>query len=304
MRLKGLDLNQLICLDALLTELSVSRVARQLHLSQSAVSWTLAKLRAHFGDELLVPVGRGMAPTAFAVQLQEPIREFMLRAQAIEKRRPASEPGDFKGVLRLVASDATQTICLSEAIRKSSALAPNLRFDLLPVTEQSSEDLKRGEIDLLCAGQGLSVDALGDTLFEDTFCCIAWDESGVLDKPLSVAEYLESDHVTVRWGSLRATTYNAMASVEDTPSVRESVTVSHFGIIPELLVGTKKIATVPRLLAKNMVRRWPIETADCPLEIEPVRVRAYWRSTLASDPALSWFREVLNDITAGISKRA
>jgi LysR family nod box-dependent transcriptional activator len=302
MRLKGLDLNQLICLDALLTEQNVSRVAKQLHLSQSAVSWILARLREHFDDQLLVPVGRSMAPTAFAEKLRDPVRDFILRAQAIEQRRPASEPEDFDCVIRLVASDATQSICLAEAIRNSTALAPKLRFDLLPVTERSSIDLKRGEIDLLCAGQGMVVDAPGEILFEDTFCCIAWAEADVFAMPLTMDRYLTMDHVTVKWGSLRATTNDAMAIVEEGLTRRESVTASQFASIPELLMGTGKIATVPSLLADNMAKRWPLAIDSCPLELEPVRVRAYWRSTLESDSALMWFRSILSEVAAEISR--
>ena len=303
MRLKGLDLNQLICLDALLTDQNVSRVAKQLHLSQSAVSWILARLRKHFDDQLLVPVGRSMESTAFAEELREPVRDLLLRAQAVEQRRPARKPEDFDRVIRLVASDATQSICLSEAIRNATALAPNLRFDLLPVTEQSGVDLNRGEIDLLCAGQGMNVDAPGELLFEDSFSCIAWAEADAFATPFTLDRYLGMDHVVVKWGSLRATTSDAAAMLEEGLTRRESVTASHFASIPELLLGTARIATVPSLLAENMANRWPLVIEKCPLALEPVRVRAYWRSTLESDPVLLWFRKTLADVAAGVSKQ-
>ena len=301
MRLKGLDLNQLICLDVLLTEQNVSRAAKQLHLSQSAVSWTLARLRAHFEDQLLVPVGRSMAVTAFAEELREPVRDFLLRAQAIEQRRPPREPEDFDRVIRLVASDASQSLCVFDAIHRANEKAPNLRFELLPVREHSSVDLKRGEIDLLCAGQGMLVDAHGESLFEDTFSCIAWSEADVLCSPLTLERYLDSYHVSVRWGLLRATTNEAMTKVAESLSYRESVVVSNFGCIPELLIGTAKIATVPSMLARRMASVWPLVIQQCPLEVEPLRIRAYWRSTLNSDPALLWFRGLLHDVSANIS---
>ncbi len=302
MRLKGLDLNQLICLDALLMEQNVSRVADQLHLSQSAVSWTLARLREHFEDQLLVPVGRSMTLTDFAKELREPLREFMQHARALEQRRPAQQPRDFDRVIRIVASDATQSICLSEAIRNTTVDAPKLRFDLLPVTEHSSTDLKRGEIDLLCAGQGMMVEAPGETLFEDSFCCIAWDESTVLDAPLSQSHYLSLDHVSVKWGALRATTNDSASAIMESLKRREAVTASQFSSIPELLIGTDRIATVPTLLAKKMALHWPLAVSACPIVFESVQVRAYWRSTLDSDPALIWFRRLLLKIAAEITK--
>ena len=60
MRFHGLDLNLLVALDALLTHQNVTRAAEQLNLSQSALSGALARLREHFDDELVVPIGRRM----------------------------------------------------------------------------------------------------------------------------------------------------------------------------------------------------------------------------------------------------
>ena len=51
--LSRLDLNLLVALDALLTERSVTRAAEQLHLSQPALSASLARLRTHFNDPIL-----------------------------------------------------------------------------------------------------------------------------------------------------------------------------------------------------------------------------------------------------------
>ena len=50
--LSRLDLNLLVALDALLTERSVTRAAERLHLSQPALSASLARLRNHFNDPI------------------------------------------------------------------------------------------------------------------------------------------------------------------------------------------------------------------------------------------------------------
>src|SRR5271165_933681 len=48
MRFQGLDLNLLVALDALLSERSLTTAARNIHLSQPAMSAALARLRAYF----------------------------------------------------------------------------------------------------------------------------------------------------------------------------------------------------------------------------------------------------------------
>ena len=57
MNLASLDLNLLVSLDALLQERSVTRAAARMGLSQPALSASLARLRRHFGDELLSRAG-------------------------------------------------------------------------------------------------------------------------------------------------------------------------------------------------------------------------------------------------------
>jgi LysR family transcriptional regulator, nod-box dependent transcriptional activator len=51
MRFNKLDLNLLVALDALLTERNITRAAERLHLSQSAMSNALSRLREYFEDE-------------------------------------------------------------------------------------------------------------------------------------------------------------------------------------------------------------------------------------------------------------
>ena len=63
MRLQKLDLNLLIMLDILIAERSVSQTAQRLSMTQPAISNALARLRAHFDDELFVLMDRKMVPT-------------------------------------------------------------------------------------------------------------------------------------------------------------------------------------------------------------------------------------------------
>lgn len=74
MKLDRLDLNLLVALDVLLTERNVTRAARSIGLSQSAMSSALGRLRTFFGDDILVKDGNAMFATARAEQLVEPVR--------------------------------------------------------------------------------------------------------------------------------------------------------------------------------------------------------------------------------------
>ncbi len=59
--LTNLDLNLLLCLQLLMQERSVTKAAKRMNVTPSAVSKSLAKLRAWFDDPLFVntPLGPG-----------------------------------------------------------------------------------------------------------------------------------------------------------------------------------------------------------------------------------------------------
>jgi len=84
-----IDLNLLTALDALLQEGSVAGAARKLGLSASAMSRTLARLRAATADPLLVRAGRGLVPTPHAARLRERVRDLADAVHAV--LQPPSE---------------------------------------------------------------------------------------------------------------------------------------------------------------------------------------------------------------------
>ena len=73
MDIRTIDLNLLPVLDALLRHRSVTLAARELDMSQSALSAALARLRKLLDDELFVRTGRGLRTTARADALAEPV---------------------------------------------------------------------------------------------------------------------------------------------------------------------------------------------------------------------------------------
>ena len=83
----GPDLNLLVTLDVLLVEGSVARAAQKLRLSPSAMSRSLARLRAVTGDPLLVRAGRVLVPSPRARELRSRVGELVRAAEAV--LRPA-----------------------------------------------------------------------------------------------------------------------------------------------------------------------------------------------------------------------
>ena len=77
-QLGRIDLNLLIILQVLLEERNGSKAARRLHLSQSAVSKALGRLRDTFNDPLFIRSAYGLEPTGRALALQQQLQPILL----------------------------------------------------------------------------------------------------------------------------------------------------------------------------------------------------------------------------------
>lgn len=72
-----LDLNLLLCLQLLMQERSVTKAAKRMNVTPSAVSKSLAKLRAWFDDPLFVNSPLGLSPTLLMVSMEQNLAEWM-----------------------------------------------------------------------------------------------------------------------------------------------------------------------------------------------------------------------------------
>jgi DNA-binding transcriptional LysR family regulator len=99
--LAGFDSNLLIVLELLLRERSVSRAAKELGVTQSAVSHALARLRKMFGDPLLTRRGNGMARTPVAEGLQPRVQAAVRSIREVVNPSPGFAPSEARGRLRL-----------------------------------------------------------------------------------------------------------------------------------------------------------------------------------------------------------
>jgi DNA-binding transcriptional LysR family regulator len=65
----SIDLNLMLVLHTVLAERNVARAADRLHVTPSAVSNALARLRDLLGDPIVTRKGRGIVPTPLALEL-------------------------------------------------------------------------------------------------------------------------------------------------------------------------------------------------------------------------------------------
>src|SRR5438270_4095952 len=103
--LPNLDLNLLLSLDALLEQRGVTRAAQQLGLSQPALSASLARLRRHFGDELLTRVGNEYRLTPLAAHLKPRVRLALEGVERVFTAQPEFDPAQSTREFSVFMSD-------------------------------------------------------------------------------------------------------------------------------------------------------------------------------------------------------
>src|SRR5688572_2257580 len=81
--LSRVDLNLLVLFDAVMTERHVTRAAARLHISPSAVSHGLARLRRLLQDPLFVRNPRGVVPSERAIALSASVAELLAQARQL-----------------------------------------------------------------------------------------------------------------------------------------------------------------------------------------------------------------------------
>jgi DNA-binding transcriptional LysR family regulator len=302
MRFNKLDLNLLVALDALLSEQSISRAGEKIHLSQSAMSNALARLREYFEDELLVQVGRKMEPTPRAEALRDHVRDILVRIDATVAAQPEFVPAEANRLFRMFVSDYTMTTLMPHLFKLAYQQAPGIRFDLRPQIAYPHRVLERGEADLLIIPKEYcSADHPAEVLLEETFCCVLWDQSPLAQGEMTRERYMAAGHVVVQVG-------DGQTALEDWFMQRlgivRRVEASTYSFVSPayLLAGTDRIATMHRRLAIEASRSLPIVLRDVPVAVPTMEQAIQWHKHRTSDPGLTWLRGLLKAAVAAMDK--
>jgi LysR family nod box-dependent transcriptional activator len=295
---KKLDLNLVIALHAIISELSVTRAAERLHMSQPAVSGVLAKLRRYFNDKLVVPHGRGIALTPFAEALRAPLQEFIDIAQKIVDVEPGFEPAVATRRFSIIASDVVMAVLLPSVVRHVAEVAPHVSIEVFePQRQRLLDELEHGDIDLLIIPKEYASNLLpSETLYEDTYSCVIWAGNTAIGDELTIDQYVAQRHVSMNFSRARDSGLIGAANEMAKIAPESNVLVPFFGLGPELVIGTNYLCVVPTRLAKLRARYLPLRMLSPPIEFPPIVEVIQWQEHRYSDTGLAWLRSILHTV--------
>lgn len=297
MRFNRLDLNLLVALDAVLQTRSITQAAQRLHRTQPAVSNSLARLRDYFGDELLVPVGRGMELTRRGEDLRDAVRDLLLRLETTLQVEPDFDPVRSDRTFRIAASDYSAWVLLPQVVALANQAQAGVSIEVMPQVGDSARALERGEADVLIIPSSYcSAEHPSEALFTETYSCVMWAHNPLAQTPdglISLAQYTQARHVVMQpAGPARPSLSQALLQQRE---LKRKVAVSTYGFMSELalVVGTDYLATAHTRLARWASTCMPVCVLPLPFQLPPMEQTMQWHKFRASDPGLIWLLQLI-----------
>lgn len=292
MRLDKFDLNLLLAFEVLIEERNVTRAARRLNLTQSAMSGALRRLRDAFSDEILVQQGKKMFPTAAALALAPEVSSVIADLRRLIAQGMAFDPQTSERKFRIVTSDYIAIVLIGPLLEQLQHEAPRIRLELTHPAPDVIGRLDDGTIDLVIAPERfLAGDNPRELLLEERHVVVGWTGNPALGVPLTRETYESLGHVVV--DLTKGGTFAENFLREHSDRRRVEVTCPDFSAVAWLLPGTNRVALMHERLARIMARFLPLRICEPPVDLPVMREMILYHRANAEDPALAWFRKRL-----------
>ena len=291
------DLNMLFTLDVLLAEGSVARAARRLHLSPSAMSRALARLREATGDPLLVRAGRGLVASPRALELRESISQLVRDAEAALRPVGKLDLGQLERTFTLRASEGFVENFGASLLSRISGEAPGVRLHFLHKLDKDSGPLRDGSVDLETGvvDKFISPEVRTQALFRDRYIGVVRKGHPLSEGEITAARFAAAAHVHVsRRDGDKGPIDDALAGLGLERQV--ATIVGGFSAALALVRASDLLACVHE--RHTGVLYAGMHSFELPVPVAPFTVSLLWHPRLDGDPAHRWLRGCIRGVCA------
>lgn len=299
------DLNLLRVFDEVMAERSLTRAARNLSLTQPAVSNALRRLRDVLGDDLLRRSGQGVEPTPRALALWPAVRESLRALQ--ESIAPAHfEPAQASSTFVLAMADATAAELIPGLVEILENEAPGVSVRVVPLTtrdprrllDAESADLAIGYFpavlaDLVARHQaGEAIVFSHQRLYDGQYVCVMRRDHPLASGPFTLGRYCAARHLLVSFsGRPFGFIDEALASLGR--ERRVVLTVNQFFTAGRVVANSNLLTVLPRHFVRVTGIADQLVLRELPFDVPVVHVDALWHRRKQLDSGHSWLREAV-----------
>ena len=313
---RTLDLNLLRVFDEVMAEKSLTKAARNLSITQPAVSNALRRLRETLGDDLVRREGHGITPTPFALMLWPNVR------QALDQLQMALVPQLFipaeaRNAFVLAMADATAAELMGGLAQELEHHAPKVSIRVLPLTTRDPRSmLNEGVADLALgyfpavladltakAQSGEAVAFEHQRLYDGEYVCVMRSGHPLAQKNITLDEFCNARHLLVSFsGRPYGFTDEALASMGR--HRRVVMTVNQFFTAGRVVVNSDLLTVLPKHFVPTTGIADELFMCDLPFKVPTLHVDALWHRRKQAQSDHVWLRQVLMQIAHNVFKRA
>lgn len=290
MNLSRVDLNLFVVFDTIYAQQSLSRAAEVLHVTQPAISNSLARLRALFDDPLFVRSPGGVSPTPLARQMIDPVRASLGTLNDCINDRMIFEPALAQQTFRINATEQAEVTLLPRLLARLRKLAPGIKLEVVFLKRQEVPlALARGELELSLDAPLLNHPELFSTpLLSGAYVCAFRQGHPLERKRLTINRYLAAEHVHVS-SRIKGSGHIDLALRAIGHKRIITLRLQHYSALKQVLEASDLIASAPADLSKH----WGLVTRKLPFATPAMDLHMFWHRSADHDPATSWLRQVI-----------
>jgi DNA-binding transcriptional LysR family regulator len=289
----AVDLNLLIVFDVLMQERNLARAGRRLGLSQPAASHALDRLRHMLHDDLFIRTPEGMRPTPRAEQMAQPVRDA-LRELRITLEPESFDPSSSTREFSLAVNNYAARAIVPALARNVGNLAPRTSLDIIPIgMREVLDQLDAGGMDvalttLVDGGERFKCVRIMD---DDFVAPLDRSHAATDEAVLSAKRLAEIPHIAI------TSTGNDTSFIDDALEqrglTRTIATRVPFLSVVLMLVGSDRLAVVPRRVADDLARICPLVARELPFASPRIVLSMIWHCRLDNHAAHRWLRDMI-----------
>jgi DNA-binding transcriptional LysR family regulator len=300
-----LDLNLLVSLDALLTERSVTRAAERLHLSQPALSASLARLRTHFNDPILARTGNSYELTPLASRLSEHTAAALDAARRVFESQAEWDPSKSAREFTIYGSDYSLATTGQRLAALAAERAPGVRFRFMVHNQQIVDDavVRLRAADGLLMPHGFLTDLPYTDLWTDNWVIVADEHHPSLGDDITLDDIARLPWVFTyqsRSAFTSATRQIQQLGIEP----RVEAVVESFLALPMFIAGTSRLALMQAGLAEYARNTGGVKIYAPPFDATPILNAMWWHPVHRRDPEHEWLRDLAVEAASGLHSAA
>jgi DNA-binding transcriptional LysR family regulator len=289
-KLRQLDLNLLVALDILIAESSVTKAAARLNLSQSAMSYSLKRLRDILQDDILIRTSREMEVTPYARQISDRLRQILREIQSTLLEQETFDPTTANETFKIATSDYVETTIGANLLQQLNAQAPNIRIRISNLDKETVMDaLDNNRLDLIISAQLLLKSwHVEEVLYREEFVCVVKGDNSLTE--LSVADYLKRSHILVSMRDDFQGKADEILKLQQ-QSRRVVWSTSHFMVVSLLIANSNCVALLPKRMAQQCAKAMNLKLLPPPIAIKSFTVSLVWHQRNTNNPQHQWLRQ-------------